>query len=353
MEEDTCKQIHYSDYTLIDYNRCGIPLLEIVSSPELTSGEEAMRYVDKIRSIVTFLNVSDGKMEEGSLRVDVNISIKDRNSDSFGTKVEIKNINTLSNIKKAIDFEIDRQKNIISSGGNIIKETRRYDEKKGQTVPMRLKMDSIDYKFYVEANIIPIRLSEEFILNAINTSSETADSKFNRYQKLGLNEYDANLLTSNKETSDYFDEVILEGANPKLAANWINVEVQRILKKDKINIKGFVISPKTLASLIKLIEEGEISNKLAKDVFASLLKGDKDLNTILNELNIKVMNDDTEIIKIINDVLLENPNLVMDYKNGKDRVASYIVGKVMKATNGKANPGLTNKLVLKELQRRK
>ena len=352
LEEDACKQTHYSDYSLIDYNRAGIPLLEIVSYPEISNGEEAMKYVEKIRSIVTFLDVSNGKMEEGSLLVDVNVSIKEEGKEVSGNKVEIKNINTLSNIQKAIDYEIARQIEIVESSQKVIQETMRFDEKSGKTIPMRLKMDSIDYKFFTETNLLPIKLSDEFIANAIRTSPELAEVKKKRYMSLGLNDYDSSQLVAHKEVSIYFDEVIAHGANPKLAANWINVEVQRILNKGKISIEEFSLSPDRLASLIKLIEEGKISHKQAKEVFLKAIDSDISINQIIVDMGIVLMNDEEEIKSLVKQVIDENPQVVIDYKNGKDRAVMFVIGRMMKLTGGKVNPELTNRLVLEELQRR-
>ena len=350
IEEDTCKLIHNLDSTLIDYNRSGIPLLEIVFMPELSNGEEAMKCVEKIRSIVSFLDVSDGKMEEGSLRCDVNISVRRTGDITFGNKVEIKNINTLANIKKAIDYEATRQIDLLNQGKTIVQETRRFDEQRDQTISMRTKADSIDYRFSTEINIAPFRLSDDFIKQAISNAPELAEDKLARYQKMGLSEYDANLLVASKDISDYFDKVVEEGANPKLAANWINVEVQSELKKSKINIRDFIVKPKSLALLIDLIETGKISNRQGKDIFLRLIQGE-DLPSIIKELG-TVINDEGEITQIIKYILDENPQVVTDYQKGKGRAVSFIVGIVMKKTEGRANPELANKLVLEELQRR-
>ena len=352
LEEDTCKQLHYSDYSLLDYNRAGIPLIEIVSKPEIRNGEEALKYVEKIRSIVSFLDVSDGKMEEGSLRCDVNISLKEKNSDKFGTKVEIKNINSLSNIQKAIDYEIDRQKRLLINGEKIVQETRRFDEKNKKTVVMRIKIDSVDYKCFTEPNIIPIRLSDEFINTAIKDSPELAEAKLKRYLEIDLNEYDSNQLVANKEISDYFDEVLNSGANPKLAANWINVEVLSYLGKENINIKDFPIEPIRLSKLIKLIEDGRVSNKQARDIFNEMLKKKEMPEDILKSLGTTLINDEDIILKEIVVILDKNPQTIIDFKNGKDRAVGFIIGQVMKKTGGKVNPKLTNRLVIEELKRR-
>ncbi len=352
MEEDTCKQLHSWDCTLLDYNRAGIPLVEIVSKPEMKTGEEAMKYVEKIRSIVSFLDVSDGKMEEGSLRCDVNISIMPVGSKKFGTKVEIKNLNTLVNIQKAIDFEIRRQEAILLSGGSVQQETRRFDEATKETVLMRVKTDAVDYKYFTEPNIAPIKLSKKFIEDAIASSPELAEVKLERYKSLGLNDYDSNLLISSKENCEYFDAVVSGGANAKLAANWVLVDIQAILNKEDISIKELGVSPKHLADLIKLIEKGTVSNKQARELFVKMRKDDADPATLVKEMGTTLLSDEGALLEIIKQVLDNNPQSIVDYKNGKDRAVGFLVGQVMKLTQGKANPALTNQLIVKELKER-
>lgn len=351
LEEDTCKQLHFNDYTLIDYNRAGIPLAEIVSKPDLRSGEEAMKYVETIRSIVSFLDVSDGKMEEGSLRCDVNVSIRPFGSDKFGTKVEIKNLNSISNVQLAIDYEIKRQEALLLSGGEVQQETRRFDEDSKTTVLMRVKTDAVDYKYFVEPNIPPIKLSDEFIRYAIETSNELASSKIKRYLDLGLNEYDANQLIQNRDISNYFDDASQYGANPKLLANWINVDVMAVLNKEEIEMKDFIISAKHLAELVKLIDSKQISNKQAREVFSIMLKKDDDPQQIVASLGQTMVSDEEVILNLIHQVLQSNKQSIQDYKNGKDRALGYLVGQVMKLSKGQANPGLTSKLLLKEIEK--
>lgn len=351
LEEDTCKQLHFNDYTLIDYNRAGIPLAEIVSKPDLRSGEEAMKYVETIRSIVSFLDVSDGKMEEGSLRCDVNVSIRPFGSDKFGTKVEIKNLNSISNVQLAIDYEIKRQEALLLSGGEVQQETRRFDEDSKTTVLMRVKTDAVDYKYFVEPNIPPIKLSDEFIRHAIETSNELASSKIKRYLDLGLNEYDANQLIQNRDISNYFDDASQYGANPKLLSNWINVDVMAVLNKEEIEMKDFIISAKHLAELVKLIDNKQISNKQAREVFSIMLKKDDDPQQIVASLGQTMVSDEEVILNLIHQVLQSNKQSIQDYKNGKDRALGYLVGQVMKLSKGQANPGLTSKLLLKEIEK--
>ena len=352
MEEDTCKQLHSWDFSLLDYNRAGIPLIEIVSKPEMRSGEEAAKYVEKIRSIVSFLDVSDGKMEEGSLRCDVNISLREKGTEKFGTKVEIKNLNSLANIQKAIEFEIARQSIILEFGGHVEQETRRFDEASKETVLMRVKTDAVDYKYFTEPNITPIKLSKEFVEEAIKTSPELAESRLERYKALGLNDYDSSLLLANKETSDYFDEVSKSRANPKLIANWIIGDVQSYLNKTNTSIKDFPISPKHLGDLILLVVDGEVSNKQAREIFEKMCGEDKDPSKYVEELGFTQVSDENTLLVIINELLDQNPQLVEDYKAGKDRVLGFFVGQIMKKTQGKANPALTSKLLIDAIKRR-
>ena len=353
MEEDTCKQLHLSNYSLLDYNRAGTPLVEIVSRPNIRSGEEAMKYVEQIRSIVQYTNVSDGKMEEGSLRCDVNISLRPIGQEKFGTKVEIKNLNSLSNVEKAIEFEIIRQQQLLLSGIPVEQETRRFDEIRKETVLMRKKTDAVDYKYFTEPNITPIKLSKEFIENAINTCPELASSKKNRYMNdLGLSEYDADTILMDKDMSNYFDETLKSSANPKLLVNWVMVDVAAYLNKNNLNILNIKLSPKHLGEMVKLVEEGKISSKQAKDVFARIVESDESPIDVANKLGIVQMSDEGAILDLVTQVLNENPQSIEDYKNGKDRAVGFLVGQVMKKSHGKANPALTYKTIIVELKKR-
>ena len=352
IEEDTCKQVHSKDYTYLDYNRSGIPLVEIVSCPDIKSGEEAMKFVEKIRSIASFLGVSDGKMEEGSLRCDVNISIRPIGSSLFGKKVEIKNINTLTNIKRAIDFEIKRQQALLLSGEVIKQDTRRYDESLRQTISMREKTDSIDYKFYTDPNLPPIKLSKEFIEDAIKSSPELPEMRFERYLSMGLSEYDSGLLVNDKATCEYFDAMVNSGANYKLAANWLLVDVRTVIKLQNITIDKFNVTPDNMAKLISLIEKGMISNTQAREVFAKMQEKNEDADLIINKLGIGLISDDKKLLEYINIVLNDNQKAIIDYKNGKNRVIGLLVGQVIKLSGGKANPKLTSDLIIKELKER-
>ena len=350
LEEDTCKQFHVNDFSYIDYNRAGIPLLEIVTYPELRSGEEVKKFVETIRSIVVFLGVSNGKMEEGNIRVDINVSLQD--NEHKWNKVEIKNLNSLSNIEKAINYEVKRQTEIVSKGNDIEQETRRYDEINNRTVKLREKVDSVDYRYFTDPNIPPIQLSDEFIKNAIESSPELASSKVDRYIKLGLSEYSASLIVASKETADYFEKGLESGCSPKLLANWINGDIQSILKKNDISIDMFFIDTKDLGELVKLVEEKAISNSQAKEIFNRAVETNSPLIELIQNSNLIQLNDESVLLSKIREIIDFNQNLINDYKKGKDKVIGYIVGQVMKDTQGKANPALAHKLVVEELQRR-
>ena len=354
IEEDTCKQLHFPAFTLLNYNRAGTPLIEIVSKPELRSGEEAMKYVEKIRSIVVFSGVSDGKMEEGSLRVDTNVSIRPKGSNTFGTKVEVKNINSINYVQKAIDFEVNRQAKLLEEGKPILQETRRYDDKKNETISMRLKTDSVDYKYYPEANITPIKLSNEFIKNAIDSCPELAESKKNRYiNEHGLNDYDDSLLVSEKAVSDYYDEATKYSKAYKLLANWINVDVAAYLNKNIIPITEFPLSPERLAGLVKMVEASEVNSNQAREIFAKMLEAGVDAPKAKEMLGISSQISDLDFIKdTINKVLEANPQAIIDYKEGKGRALGFLVGQTMKLTQGKINPKLATDLLSEELKKR-
>ena len=354
MEEDTCKQLHFSTFTLLDYNRAGTPLIEIVSKPEIRSGEEAMKYVEKIRSIVVFSGVSDGKMEEGSLRCDVNISLRPFGSDKFGTKVEIKNINSISHIQRAVDFEIERQTKLLLNNEPVRQETRRYDDTTRETILMRVKTSAVDYKYFPEANILPIKLSDEFVKEAIESCPELADSKVARYKnEYGLNDYDASLLIQDKDISTYFDEASKLTKSYKLLANWVNVDVNGYLNKNNLKINDFPVNAKQLAELVDLVASNDVSSNQARDIFAKMCTDKIGAQEAKKALGIvSQVSDNDFILKVINEVLDEFPNSIVDYKQGKDRALGFMIGQVMKKTQGKVNPKLTSDLLLEELKKR-
>lgn len=354
IEEDTCKQIHFSDFTLLNYNRAGTPLIEIVSRPELTCGLEAMKYVEKIRSIVVYSGVSDGKMEEGSLRCDVNISLKEKGSKVFGTKVEIKNINSISYIQNAIDFEIDRQTKLLLNGEKVRQETRRYDSALNETILMRVKTDAVDYKYFPEDNITPIKLSKQFIDDAIASCPELANSKRDRYiNKFHLSDYDASLLLADKDVSTYFDELAKYVSSYKIAANWLNVEVASYLNKNFTTIDKFPLSPEKLATLVEMVNKNEVSSNKAKEIFEKMVKDNIDALKAKDALGIvNQISDEGFLKEVIDEVLRENPQAIVDFKNGRNRALGFLIGLVMKKTKGKVNPKMTSEMLLKELKER-
>lgn len=352
MEEDTAKQFHLSDATLIDFNRAGTPLIEIVSEPDMENGAQAAAYVETLRETLLYLGVSDVKMEEGSLRVDVNVSLKPKGSDVYGVKNEIKNLNSISNVEKAIDYEIARQKEILDNGGVIEQATRRFDEATKTTVLMRKKEGTVDYKFFPEPNIFPIQLDLNWIKSIQENLPELPNEKKARYvADYGLNEYDANVIVSNKDACACFETLVVECKNSKMAANWMISEVLAYTNKNNIELLTLMNSMKNLATLLNMVEDKEISNKQAKQLMEEVLQG-KDAKKLVEEKGMKQQSDPTQLAAWINEVLNDNPQSITDYANGKDRAVGFIVGQVMKKSRGQANPALTNQMVVAELKNR-
>ena len=352
MEEDTCMQHHFSDYTLLDYNRAGIPLIEIVSKPEIRSGEEARKYVEKIREIVTFSNVSDGKMEEGSLRCDVNVSIRPYGSDKFGTKVEIKNLNSIANVEKAIDFEAKRQSELLLLGKEVEQETRRYDEAKKETVLMRKKTDAADYKYFTEPNIPPIKLSDEFVKDAIDTCPELYDQKLERFlNNYGLNEVDAKIILTSVDMANYYDEAAKFSKLYQPLANFMISDVNGYLNKNAISILDFKVEPKFISELVELLQSKKINSSQGKQIFEKLVKENKSPLLIQKEVGAVLINDEDKIHELVLEVLKANPTLRDDFKAGKTRAQGFVMGQIMKKTGGKVNPGIANKIILDELKK--
>ena len=351
MEEDTAKQFHYDAGTLIDFNRAGTPLVEIVSRPDIRSGKEAMAYVEKLRTTLYYLGVSDVKMEEGSMRCDVNISLRPVGSEKFGRKVEIKNLNSISNVQKAVEYEIERQSQILDEGGIIVQETRRFDEATRSTVSMRKKEGDVDYKYFPEPNIFPIQLDAEWIRELQENMPEMPEVRKARYEKLGLPEGDIELLVANKDLADYYDKVMKKTKNAKIAANWVIVELTAGLTKMNVKLENNPVKPEYMAELVDMIVGGEISGKQAKIVFEDMLQG-KDPKKVAQEKGMKQLSDTTALTEMINAVLDEQPQSIIDFKNGKDRAVGFLVGQVMKKSRGQANPAMTNKLIVEELKKR-
>jgi len=353
MEEDTCKQLHFAHYSLLDYNRAGVPLIEIVSKPEMRSGTEAMHYVEAIRNIVVYTGTSDGKMEEGSLRCDVNVSLRPFGSEKFGTKVEIKNLNSTKNIESALDYEIERQSAILLSGGKVQQETRRYDEASGKTVLMRVKTDAVDYKYFPEPNITPIRISEKFVQDAIDTCPELYETKRDRYMALGLSKVDAEIILDNFQMAQYFDKALGDGKYAKTVSNLLIVEVNGYLNKNGIGIEEFPLKPEILYLLAKE-QEGGFTHKQVVDMFHYCLENaDATPEDAIKALGIaKQSSDDSLVLGFVTEVLDANPQSIADFKAGKDRALGFLVGQVMKAAKGKVNPSAVAKVMADELKKR-
>ncbi len=352
MEEDTCKQLHFSNYSLLDYNRAGVPLIEIVSRPVIRNGLEARKYVEKIRELVVFSGASDGKMEEGSLRCDVNVSLRPYGSDKLGHKVEIKNLNSIANIEKAINFEMFRQSELLLLGQEIQQETRRFDEAKKETVLMRVKTDAVDYKYFTEPNIIPIRLSDEFIKQAIDDCPELYDAKLDRFiNDYKLEKADAEILLNNLSFADFFEKTASFSKNYVAISKFILTDVLGYLNKEEMDIKDFNVSPKYIAEMVDLLKSNTINSSQGKEIFARVIKENKSPNVIKGEIGATLIGDQNTIREIIQKVLSANPTLIDDYKAGKTRVQGFIMGCLMKETRGKVDPKVANKLILEELNK--
>ena len=352
MEEDTAKQFHLTRFSLLDFNRAGTPLIEIVSEPDMHSGEEAESYVEALRQTLYYIGVSDCRMEEGSMRCDTNVSISPKGSGILGTKNEIKNLNSISHIGKAVNFEIERQKKLLEAGEKVLQETRRFDEKTGETVLMRRKEGNVDYKFFPEPNIFPIRLSDEWIKDIQDNMPELPQARKERYRsEYGLSDHDIGILISNKEMSDYFETVTKYTDNAKSACNWLLSDISAWLNTHETTIDQVQLDPHNLARLIAMIDEGKISNAQAKKLVDDLMEG-KDPEKAAEEKGLKQVSDTGAIAAMVNEVMDANPQAIEDFRNGKSRAVGFIVGQVMKKSRGQANPGMVSKMVNEELQKR-
>lgn len=353
MEEDTCKQEHFMDYSLLDYNRAGVPLCEIVSLPEISNGVEAREYAEAIRNIVVYSGTSDGKMEEGSMRCDTNISLRPYGQKEFGTKVEIKNINSFKNIELAIEYEMKRQSQLLLQGIKIQQETRRWDEASGKTVLMRVKTDAVDYKYFCEPNITPIHLSDEFVQDAIDTCPELYDSKKERYLKAGLSDADTNVILANPKMAAYFEEGLAKVSNAKDLANFLIVEINSYLNKNEIAIENLKLSPLTLGEIVSYQEKGGLSHKQCTDILNKVLEEGCSPEEAKNALHIVAQVSDSSVIMgFVTEVLDKNPQSIQDFKNGNQRVLGFLVGQIMKASHGKVNPAEVSKTLRQELDKR-
>lgn len=349
IEEDAGKNTHTSNYSYVDLNRQGTPLIEIVSKPDIASPEEAVAYLEALRQRIQFTGISDVKMEEGSMRVDTNISIRPIGSDKYGTKTEMKNINSFNFVKKALNFEQQRHEKVIMSGGTIAQETRRFDEATGETISMRTKEGSDDYRYFPEPDIPPLEVSDEWIQEIQDAMPEMPGERRAHYTNdLGLSEYDAMVLTQTKEMSDFFETTIALGADPKKAANYLMNDVNSYLNDKQVDLQDTKLTPANLAGMIKLIDDGTISSKMAKKVFKGILDGQEPA-AYAEKNGLVQLSDPAKLQPIVDEVLANNQQSIEDYKNGKDRAVGFLVGQIMKQTRGKANPGVVNKLLMKAL----
>ena len=349
IEEDAGKNTHTGEYSYVDLNRQGTPLIEIVSKHDIASADEAVAYLEALRQRIQFTGISDVKMEEGSMRVDTNISIRPFGSDKFGTKTEMKNINSFNYVKNALEFEEKRHQQVILSGGTIAQETRRYDEATKETVSMRSKEGSEDYRYFPEPDIPPLDVSDDWINEIKSEMPEMPGERRERYTKdLGLSDYDAMVLTQTKEMSDFFDAAVKAGGDAKRVANYLMNDVNSYLNDEQVDLPDTKLTPEHLAGMVKLITDGTISSKMAKKVFKGIIAGEEPA-AYAKEHGLVQLSDPKELQPIIDDILANNQQSIEDFKNGKDRAVGYLVGQIMKQTRGKANPQVVNKLLMKSL----
>ena len=353
MEEDAGKLTHGEGYSLVDFNRQGTPLVEIVSEPDIRTPAEAYAYLEKLKSIIQYTGVSDVRMEEGSLRCDANISLRPYGQEEFGTKAELKNLNSFNFVRKGLEYEEVRQADVLRSGGEIEQETRRFDEKTGKTILMRVKEGTDDYRYFPEPDLVDLHIDDAWLERVRASIPELPDARKKRYvTELGLNDYDANVLVVNKEISDFFDEMVQTGADAKLSANWLMGDVSAYLNSEQKELKQTALTPANLASMVKLIADGTISSKIAKKVFTELVQNGGDANEIVKAKGLVQISDPSLLLNLVTEVLDANPQSIEDFKNGKDRAIGFLVGQIMKASKGQANPPMVNKILLEEINKR-
>jgi aspartyl/glutamyl-tRNA(Asn/Gln) amidotransferase, B subunit len=353
MEEDAGKLIHdpVTDDTYVDFNRSGVPLIEIVSEPDMRSADEVVAYLEKLRETIIYLGASDCKLNEGSMRADVNLSIREKGSEEFGTRTESKNLNSFRAIRRCIENEIGRQIDILEEGKAVVQETRRWDDEKGYSYPMRSKEDAQDYRYFPDPDLVPIVVSDEWIEKIRNAQPEFRDAKKIRYkEEYDLPDYDIDQITGSKKMSEIFEGAVAEGADPKKASNWLMVETMRLMKETGIDAESLRFSPKNLAALIKLVDSKEINGGVAKEVFEKAVFSD-DLDPVkyVADNNMSTKADSGQLLEVVKKAIEANPKAVEDVKNGKQKAIGAIVGFVMKEMKGKCDPGEVNKLIAEEL----
>ena len=355
LEEDAGKSIHdlYEDESAIDLNRAGTPLIEIVSEPEMTSANEAIQYLKKIHSLIKYLDISDGNMEEGSFRCDANISLKKSGSKTLGTRAEIKNINSFKFVENAINFEINRQSQILNDGGKIIQETRLYNPSKNETKSMRSKEEANDYRYFPDPDLLPVSISKKLIEEIKNSMPELPENKKKRFMsQYNLSDYDTSILITDRELSEFFEEVLnKKELNPKLTANWIITEMLALAKKSSLDVKDYPVTSGDLAILLTYIKDEVISSKQAKEIFERMWMNKEKPQEIIENEGLEQISDLGELNKIVDNIIKNNYKSVEDYQSGKTKLLGFFVGQVMKETQGKANPKIVNKLLKEKLKK--
>jgi len=354
MEEDAGKLIHVEgpggDYSLVDYNRAGVPLLEIVSEPDLRSPEEARAYMEKLKAILEYIEVSDCKMQEGSLRCDANVSVRPKGSTTFGTKTEVKNMNSFRALQRALSFEIERQIAVLERGERVVQETRAWDEEKQVTYTMRSKEEAHDYRYFPEPDLVPLAIDHEWIEKVRATLPELPDARRERLiRQYGLPEYDAGIITSSKALADYFERAVSLFPDAKQVSNWLMGDFLHFLNAKGLEPNQAPVSPEGLAELLKLQQDGTISVKIAKQVLEEMFATGKGAREIVESKGLVQISDVAELTAIVERVLAAHPKVVEDYRKGKEKALGFLVGQVMKETKGKANPGLVNDLLKERL----
>lgn len=354
LEEDAGKLVHAgasgiagSSYSLVDLNRAGTPLLEIVSEPDMRSSDEARAYMEELRTILRYIGVCDGNLEEGSMRCDANISVRPVGQKEFGTRAEIKNVNSFRALQRAIEYEVDRQIEIIEEGGEVVQETRLWDDNSGETRSMRGKEDAHDYRYFPEPDLMPLEISDEWKNSIKEKMPELPDAKRARYESLGLSAYDANVIVEQMETALFFDKVLELGADAKTANNFLMKEVTAFLKEEHKTINETKMTTDSFAELVNLVTKGTISNNIGKQIVTTLLKDGGSAKEIVEKEGLSTISDEGKLLEIINKIIADNPNQTAQYRSGKDKLFGFFVGQVMKATQGRAEPQLLNK-ILKE-----
>lgn len=348
MEEDAGKLIHdeWEDCSLVDFNRSGVPLIEIVSEPDMRSAEEVIAYLDKLRLIIQYLGASDCKLQEGSMRADVNLSVREVGAKEFGTRTEMKNLNSFKAIARAIEGERERQIDLIESGEKVVQETRRWDDTKGYSYAMRSKEDAQDYRYFPEPDLVPIVISDEWLNEVKSCQPELRTEKLARYKsEYEIPEYDAKIITESKHMADIFEATVAICNKPKKVSNWLMVETMRLMKANEMEADDLSFSPENLAKLIELVDAGTINGNVAKEVFEEIFLKDTDPEKYVEEHGLKMDNDVDGLKVILEKIIADNPQSVEDYNNGKKKAIGFLVGQAMKETKGKANPGIINKMI--------